>query len=664
MAGHGGPDVAGVRQHQQVTDTAQAAMLGSGVQNVYFGGERRRPEAVVSIAPPFGLRPETLPVRGREELLAELEDPGLGVRVLCGLGGCGKTRVALEVAARAAGRGWLVWWVPAGEADVLAAGMRALGRRLGLTDAELEHGDTADLVWQRLAALDTGWLLVLDNADDPRMLAEAGSHVEEGRGWLRPPGDRGAGLVVVTSRDGAETSWGRWCSLLRVGPLPATEAAVMLADYAGGDQRVGSAEDRVVLAGRLGGLPLAIKIAGSYLAAAARVPAVFTEQGSVRTCREYLAALEGGDLAAVFPAGGPVTAEAARGLVGRTWELTLDLLDARGMPEARAVLRLLACFADTPVPYELLLHPGSLAVTGPLAGVSGARVWQALTALDDHGLIDLAASPGPGGTAVARLHPLVRDTSRPAGGSTDRPAFLGLAARLLRRATESKETGRPEDPAGWPAWQLLAPHATALLAAVTADLGCPEETAEAAAYAALMTARYQAQQGMHTHAERQYRDLLAVRLRVLGPDHLSALVARHQIALEMSAQGRHAAAEAEFRDVLAAELRVLGPDHPSTLVTRHEIAVEMSAQGSRAAAEAEFREVLAAELRVLGPDHPSTLATRHQIAREMSAQGRHAAAEAEFRDVLAAELRVLGPDYPSTRVTAEWVDYLERRRRP
>ena len=41
------------------------------------------------------------------------------------------------------------------------------------------------------------------------------------------------------------------------------------------------------------------------------------------------------------------------------------------------------------------------------------------------------------------------------------------------------------------------------------------------------------------------------------------------IAQEMAARGDHAGAEAEFRDVLAARLRVLGPDHPSTQITSH-----------------------------------------------------------------------------------------------
>lgn len=66
------------------------------------------------------------------------------------------------------------------------------------------------------------------------------------------------------------------------------------------------------------------------------------------------------------------------------------------------------------------------------------------------------------------------------------------------------------------------------------------------------------------------------------------------------------AAEAEFRDILAARLRVQGPDHLATLITRHEIARMMGAQGNHAAAETEHRDVLADLLRALGPDHPST----------------------------------------------------------
>ena len=164
-----------VRQKVSASGSAQQAVLGSGTQNVYLGERAGQREPAVSIAAPVGQRDESLPLRGRDELLAELAGPGPWVRVLHGLGGCGKTRLALEAAFRAQQSGLEVWWISAAEAGVLAAGMRALGRRLGVSDADLGYGDAADVIWRRLAGKQDPWLLVLDSADDPQVLAGAGS---------------------------------------------------------------------------------------------------------------------------------------------------------------------------------------------------------------------------------------------------------------------------------------------------------------------------------------------------------------------------------------------------------------------------------------------------------------------------------------------------------
>jgi hypothetical protein len=126
-------------------------------------------------------------------------------------------------------------------------------------------------------------------------------------------------------------------------------------------------------------------------------------------------------------------------------------------------------------------------------------------------------------------------------------------------------------------------------------------------------------------------------------------------------RGLHVQGKALLRRVLDIRQNALGAEHLDTLDVRYSLAV--AEQDDHAGAEAEYREVLAAELRVLGPDDPTTLATRHEVARMMALRGDHAGAETEFREVLAARLRVLGPDHPSTRITAEWVDYYDRRRR-
>ena len=189
--GQDGP-LSGVRQEASATGSAQQAVLGSGTQHVYLGERNRQREPAVSIAAPVGQRDDSLPVRGRDVLLTGLAGAGPGVRVLHGLGGCGKTRLALEAAFRAQQDGTEVWWISAAEPGVLAAGMRALGRRLGASDTELGHGDAADVIWQRLERRQDPSLLVLDNADDPQVLAGAGTCVAEGRGGCgRSPGRPG-----------------------------------------------------------------------------------------------------------------------------------------------------------------------------------------------------------------------------------------------------------------------------------------------------------------------------------------------------------------------------------------------------------------------------------------------------------------------------------------
>ena len=189
----GGPPDAGagvpsaVQQEVVGFDQAQQASQGSGVQNNYFRDTDPQTEPAVSIAAPSG-NWTSASVAGPRQLLAALTDTaaGLRVKVVHGLGGCGKTRLALEVASRAQERGTEVWWVSASDENRLAAGMHAVGRQLGVTDSELRHGEAADLVWQRLAGRQQAWLLVIDNADDPQVLAGPTGRVGDGTGWLRP----------------------------------------------------------------------------------------------------------------------------------------------------------------------------------------------------------------------------------------------------------------------------------------------------------------------------------------------------------------------------------------------------------------------------------------------------------------------------------------------
>jgi Mrp family chromosome partitioning ATPase len=89
--------------------------------------------------PPVGRLP--LRIRGRDVLMAELSrslarrKPQGGTWVLAGMGGLGKSTVALAVADRALKRGWRVWWITATDTASLTWGMLEVLAQLGAPES-------------------------------------------------------------------------------------------------------------------------------------------------------------------------------------------------------------------------------------------------------------------------------------------------------------------------------------------------------------------------------------------------------------------------------------------------------------------------------------------------------------------------------------------------
>ncbi|WP_406138716.1 NB-ARC domain-containing protein [Streptomyces sp. NBC_01089] len=243
----------------------------------------------------------------REELLAAL-DAGGGVHVLHGFGGCGKTAVARWLFDQSASSR-VALWVDASTESQLRSGMLAVAADRGASPDEVRAAQegrraAADLVWQRLDMSPEPWLLVLDNADDPRALRD---------GWLRGSPQ---GTVLVTSRQSADPAWTDvGARMHRVDVLPAVEGAQLLHDLAPGDHQP---EATMRLAQRLGFHPLALTLAGGFLS---------QQLLESWTVEQYLERL--GEDPAVLLDQGASLESGARERLSRTWHLSLDALRGR-----------------------------------------------------------------------------------------------------------------------------------------------------------------------------------------------------------------------------------------------------------------------------------------------------------------------------------------------
>lgn len=595
---------------------------------------------LVTLAPPMGERDPRYPLRGREALLEHvvgLCHTGGGGRliVLHGLGGSGKTAVALEAIARTqeccAACRRTVWWIDARHEEGLLAGLRAVARQTGLQAGSVGGADAADVLWHQLSLLADRWLLVLDGVDDTTLLDGPG-HLASGTSWIRPQACP-SGVVIVTTRNGGDPSWGTGALLLPVKSLQADKAAEVLHDHTG--DAAGPTVDACELARRLGGLPLALHVAGSYLAEVIGMPDAFKGPETPDTFAAYVRAMEGGSAPAD-----------ARQAVAETWRMSIELMRRRGFTGTDRLLEVLAAFSDAPIPHTLLLRPAALASAVDIfAQINGTTLWRMLKELASLGLLDLVASPHtPDDVVAVRLHPLIRDLSRTT-------AALTAAVRLVSAALKLEDLGSPEDPEHWAAWQALTPHALELADQVA---GCAEmdpQTQLASADMAEMTARHLQALGLFEQAQQRYEAVLAVRRALQGDEHPATLDCRHLLASAIHDLGDLPLARAGYQAVWEISSRVRGEKHTDTLTARHELARVLHDQGHLEEAHEHLARVFASSRQLHGPRHPYTLTARHEVARVLHHRGRLPEAKAEYEAILAIRREGLGTAHPGTLTT-------------
>ena len=514
------------------------------------------------------LAPRPVFLVGREGLLAELDArltsgqgrSGPRVVALCGLGGAGKTSVAVEYAHRHLAEVAVCWQFPAEDPAVLAAEFAVLAAQLGAREM-VDPRDPVASVHAVLARQEAGWLLVFDNVPDR-------ASVEP----FVPPA--GPGRVLVTTQN---QHWPPG-QAMDVPVLDPKVAADFLVNRTSDTDRAAALE----LAGELGGLPLALEQAAAYIQATGTPLARYLPMFQARQA----------DLLARGEAAGHPADVAA----------TLGLALSRLEDEDRAaagLMRLLAFLAPEPVPLALLLtdeRPAALLspevtdVIGPLLS-DPVAVGAAIIALRRYSLI------APAGDGLVLVHRLVRAISR--AQLADRAAQWEQAAAALVEGAVPTDPGLP---VAWPVSAVLLPHVRAVLNLTSG--GLRRITDSLGHSGSFTSARDLSRLIADAHTKND----------AYGPEHPDTLAARHELAHWTGEAGDAAGARDQYAALLPIRERVQGPEHPDTLSARHDLAAWTGAAGDAAGARDQHAALLPLRERVLGPEHPDTLAARHQLA--------------------------------------------------
>jgi tetratricopeptide (TPR) repeat protein len=538
---------------------------------------------------------------GRADLLDQLHQrlhPGqpaavVQAQALHGLGGVGKTQLALEYAHAHARDYDLVWWVAAEQPAAIPGQLVALARRLGLPE-HAEQAETIQALWDALRHRDR-WLLIFDNAEHPSDL----------RPWWPP----GSGRVLVTSRN---PTWPGLAATVPVDVLPRAEAVTFLHYRLG---RAGPALDQ--LADTLGDLPLALEQAAAYLEETASSPAEYLDLLNERA-RE------------LFALGQPATTGQT---IATTWAVSLQRLRQQ-VPAAEDLLVLCAFLAADDIPRSLPVEHAALlperlstTVADPLA------YQQTIAALRRYSLVKT-------GTDSLSVHRLVQAVVRQRLDPDQQQHSADIAVHLVRAALPTQ----PFDPAGWPACARLLPHALAAVAHAT-TLGIDPETT---AWLLHQVGAYVFVRADYPQARKLLQRALAIRETRLGADHPETADSLTNLALVLRAQGDLQTARTLHERALSIRETRLGPDHPDTAHSLDTLATVLRDQGELDHARRLLERAVSIREAYLGADHNRTAHSLEGLARVLRDQGELDHARTLFERALSIRETRLGADHPET----------------
>ncbi|KAL7940503.1 Tetratricopeptide repeat domain-containing protein [Trichoderma barbatum] len=145
-----------------------------------------------------------------------------------------------------------------------------------------------------------------------------------------------------------------------------------------------------------------------------------------------------------------------------------------------------------------------------------------------------------------------------------------------------------------------------------------------------------------------YKQALDLRREVLGEKHPDTIWSMASLATIYHAQGRYDKTQGIHKQALDLRREVLGEKHPDTIWSMASLATKYYAQGRYDEAEGVYKQALDLRREVLGEKHPNTIRSMANLAITYHAQGRYDKAEGISKKALDLRQEVHGEKHPDT----------------
>ncbi|KAL2822881.1 hypothetical protein BJX63DRAFT_426718 [Aspergillus granulosus] len=551
------------------------------------------------------------------------------VAILHGLGGIGKTQLAIRFARDHKSDFTAIFWLNGKDRSAVVQALSScLPRILGqFKNAEVTTKEDAEqrasqfLQWLSIPE-NTCWLLIFDNIDQycaPQDKTAMGYDISQ----FFPKSDHGS--ILITSRLERLTELGKSFPIQRLSTGNATQLLLRSAGYSNG-QNISpeTSQDAVNLSNRLDGLPLAVVIAGAYMRETGTGIGKYLElyqdfwfelQSQSKPMRQY-----------------------QHGNILQTWLVSYQEVQRRD-PTAAALLLLLACFDNRDIWYELVKSS---------RGYTASPAWYEMAVKNEIAfkarmgtLLGFSLLESKQQEESYALHPVVQDWCLHVAGTRDTASLFNEIALVSVGNMVPRESNR--DFAN--IQQRLLPHADHLVSRKIHYFPAKTNGLSGAFH---NIGDLYCDRGKFKQAEAMYQQALAGKEDALGHDHVSTLDTVNNLGLLYSSQAKLKEAEKMYQRALTGYEKALGPDDTSTLQTVNNLGNLYRDQGKLKEAKEMYHRALSGKEKTLGRDHISTLDTVNNLGLLYSSQGKLNKAEEMYQRALTGYEKALGSGHTST----------------
>jgi tetratricopeptide (TPR) repeat protein len=549
---------------------------------------------------------------GREKYLEELsqslanEFSGQKIFALVGIGGIGKTQIALQHAHRSENIFRYVWWLHSEDPATLLNDYLGIAEDLKLPKWNLRDIDETIKSIKRWLESESSakWLLVFDDAQKPDDL-------------VRYLPLTGRGQIVITSRLDV---WDGIAKTLFVDvyqrDVTQDESVDFLLKRTGKTDMNGAA----AIARELGDLPLALEQAGAYI----KVTGI--------SFQDYLDRLKNDQkwlLSQFKPQNYPDP-------VATIWKISFDAVQ-KEHPASGDLLNLCAFLAPEGIP-RWILEEGRKRLPEPLASCTNDAIDldKCIAVLKMYSLIYVTNN-------LISVHRLVQAVAIERMSITIQKKWAGCALMLVNDVFSFS----PIYQETWELCSILSPHASYATDHAERLAILPQETAN------LLDAlgNFRHNRMMLLSARSVLERALSIDEKALGPEHPAVARDVNDLGSVLYDLGDLWEARRCFERALQIDEKVLGPDHISVARDFNNLGSVLQARGDLEGAKGCSERALSIDEKALGPEHPAVARDVNDLGSILYDLGDLWAARKCFERALAIDEKALGLEH--TRVARD-----------